>query len=125
MKLRPFLLPSALLVSSLNSYAQTYTGNDLLNDMSASNPQQVFAMGYVAGAAEAIRDVIDAQRLSNNQRKGLLPTYCSPGAGIPREQLLDIVKKYLLDNPASRHDGADVQVYAALTEAFPCPANPK
>jgi len=94
--------------------------------MSAGNDvQKAFAMGFVVGASEAIRSVIDAQRMSNEQRKGLLPTYCPPSPGIPRMQMVDIVKKHLIDNPASRHEIAESQVYGAVLQAFPCPIGPR
>jgi hypothetical protein len=68
-----------------------------------SDIEKAFAMGFVVGASEAIRSVIDAQRMSNEQRKGLLPTYCPP----PLIGELDL---------SGRDDRANAEVATILAE---------
>ncbi len=118
MKLRLYVLIAAL-AYSLSSHAEYYSGNDLLHDMAGSTLEKALAMGYVMGVAEAIRTVLDVERIKLG--KPLIPSFCIPVSGLPRQQVNDIVRKYLLDNPASRHEPAEAQVYGALGESFPCP----
>ena len=55
---------------------------------------------------------------------GLVPldsisNHCLPG-NVTRRQLMDVVTKYLRDNPAQRHLPAPGLVVSALEAAFPC-----
>lgn len=45
--------------------------------------------------------------------------YCPPD-GATGDQIIDIVKKFLIDNPARRHETASVLVTSALNDAFQC-----
>jgi hypothetical protein len=46
-------------------------------------------------------------------------TYCIPGGVIPG-QLMEIVKRYLEQNPDKRHLAAPVLINMALNKNFPC-----
>ena len=47
--------------------------------------------------------------------------YCQPRGASP-EQAIDILLKFMADNPGDRHRGAALQAFAALKSAWPCPA---
>ncbi|MEO5493084.1 MAG: Rap1a/Tai family immunity protein [Sphingomonas sp.] len=86
------------------------TGNSLLSDCQSDNPaKQAFCLGYVG----AIGDWTQSDpRLGSR--------VCLPAGGV-RSQMVDVVVKYLKDNPAERAKGASLLVVLALREAFPCP----
>ena len=46
--------------------------------------------------------------------------YCIP-QGVVSAQIADVVRKYLVENPARRHLGGAHLVRAALRDAWPCP----
>jgi len=98
------LLIAGLLVTS-SANAAFYSGNDLYNKMiSESVAERALTMGYVAG----IYDVFEGTAM------------CAKG-NVTLGQLKDIVLKKLVNHPESRHMAADMFVYTALSEAFPCP----
>lgn len=39
---------------------------------------------------------------------------------VPNGQIVDVVKKYLRDNPETRHESARMLIWKALRDAFPC-----
>ncbi len=86
------------------------SGNSLLTHIKECYPAVDaigcgYAMGYIAGT------IISAQRN--------LISMCVPN-GVPVSQLLDIVQKYLNENPGMRHNSASDLVVVAVVKAFPC-----
>ncbi|MFM7273629.1 MAG: Rap1a/Tai family immunity protein [Gammaproteobacteria bacterium] len=108
---RALLLP--LFVASLPATAAFDTGNRLYEDCSAEN---YFNRGYCGGYVVGIVDTIEAL-----QGRGVLPAnaLCIP-EGATKGQLVDVVLKYLGDNPDRRHLDAGALVPEALNRAFPC-----
>lgn len=108
-----------------SSHVAALTGNDLLG---FDRTNKVAAIAYVRGMYEgmsgaslllgsvakdsASRDAIDSAARSS------LP--CFP-RGVTVEQVYDVVIKSLVEDPASRHEGAGSLTYAALMAAWPCP----
>ena len=85
--------------------ANFLSGNDLHEPYKTHPPQ---ATGYVMG-------VVDT--LSGESLKML----CIDSASISSNQLSDVVKKWLEDNPQHRHFSAEGLVWGALSEAsFGC-----
>ena len=99
-------------VDSVNAFVD---GNDLLVDCQSSgaghegyNLAQCY--GYVLGVADAdtvVRYKVGAPQLCIN--------------GVTREQIHDVVVRYLVAHPETRHTVAALLVRLALREAFPCP----
>lgn len=90
-------------LACLHAYAEFYTGNRLLALMQGDTADKVQAIGYVAGAADAITGV-----------------YWCPPAGVTLGQAFDLTQRLLEAAPAERHQTADTFVRAALSRAFPC-----
>jgi len=79
------------------------TGNELKELAVATSgfKEDVF-FGYVEGVLDArFREV------------------CVPN-GVTRQQAIDVVRKYLMDNPATLHQPADDLVVRAVKLAWPC-----
>lgn len=90
---------------SFNVEAAYQSGNKLKTDLN-DKYGEMFAMGYIVGATEVLRDYKDV---------------CIAD-GVTQGQLKDVVKKYLDENPESLHEAAYVLVYSALRKVWPCKA---
>jgi hypothetical protein len=101
-----FLLISILFLSG-NILAQGIfkTGNSLLADLrNTDSIDRMIGMGYVLAVHDASSGI----------------SVCSP-KGITTGQVMEVVKKYLEDNPAHLHRDADVLALKALQVSWPCP----
>lgn len=86
------------------SFGQVLTGNDLLQRMASDSPGlRSMALGYVGG----VNDSLDGD------------VFCAP-EGATLGQAVDIVRKWLTDNPQHRHMSAAVLVAVILQRAWPC-----
>jgi hypothetical protein len=114
------LLIALMLLGCGTVQAEFFTGNKLYEvcmkggyvpgDGAKSTVDFGDCIGYISGAADA----------------GWKSEWC-PVQGVTRGQVMDIVIKYLRDNPDRRHISADVLVLHALGAAYPCrnrPAGP-
>ena len=94
---------------SLHAQAEFKDGNQLHNQMQKEfgSVDWFNAIGYVTGVADTLTGI----------------TVCGPttGAGVPAQQVYDIVKQYLQENPVVRHLSGDRLVGRALERVFPCP----
>ncbi|MBC8267155.1 MAG: hypothetical protein H8E36_00205 [Rhodospirillaceae bacterium] len=72
-------------------------------------------LGYITGAVDVLSDAKFAGAFINDFEIG-----CWSIAEIELGQLIDIVKKYLVDHPEERHNIATLIVLSAIREAFPC-----
>lgn len=93
----------ALVVCAGNTYAEFKDGNRLLRDLRGDTMDYVHALGYVTGVYDALQHVI----------------HCPP-QGVTAGQVGDMVKNFLEENPALRHQSADRHVVAVLRRAWPC-----
>jgi len=94
------ILVALLAFVSLSAFAELkQDGNQLLNDINGNDIKYMFAMGYIRG-------------LSDN-----MP--CVPSS-VTNGQSLDVVKKYLEQNPEYRHEYMGILVTKALNKAYPC-----
>ena len=87
-----------------------YTGNDL-HEWCGSARDQGRCLGYVGGAYDAHQ-----MHLNNRQDKKRL---CVPGAVSP-QQIVNVVKQYLVEHSEKRHFMASMIVGLAAAEAWPC-----
>jgi hypothetical protein len=85
---------------SASAFAQSkLDGNEMLEIMKDSQLSDNFYMGYIAGVANMMA--------------------CTP----PKTtigQIYDVVKVYLEQNPATRHEFRGTLVFRALADAYPC-----
>ena len=101
-----------------------YTGNEMLRDINITqkaNAGQLITkkelaqgstmMGYVDGLLDA-HDIYFIKTDYN--------FFCRPNSSTVN-QLIDVVGKYLKENPKIRHVNAGILVLEALQEAYPCP----
>ena len=78
-------------------------GNQLLDFMNdKADISEGFAYGYITGISNMV---------------------CRP-KGTTNQQMYDVVKKYLVQNPQVRHENMGDIVLTALNEAFPCKKDP-
>jgi hypothetical protein len=100
--MKRIIIIAALVCGS--AHAEFMDGNKLLADM--QNPQEtwrMFAMGYIAGVADAGRG-----------------TYNCPPANVLLGQANDAVRQHLEANPTMRHYSADIIINYVLGKAWPC-----
>ena len=90
--------------ASFAAHAEYYSGNALLSLMRGSVMEQGIAMGYVSGAADALRGT----------------THCIPHS-VTVGQVYDMTKQAIEDTPALRHHSADSYISFVLNKAWPCP----
>ena len=101
MKIALILLATLLATSA---HADFKSGNEVLENINSDNYyNKGNAMGYIMGVVDAYSGI-----------------YICPPETITGGQVQDIVKNYLTQIPAKRHQGASVLVYSAMVEFFPC-----
>jgi hypothetical protein len=91
------------------AHAEFVDGNKLLSriDNSSSYYEQGAAMGYIMGVADT----------------GLGILHCAP-PNVTAGQLQDMVRNYLINVPAQRHQSADILINRVLKATWPCPDRP-
>jgi hypothetical protein len=111
--------------------SQTSQGNDLLEACSMPDnlAAEGYCIGYVVGAIEGMKlgavsvlafiapeqsGVEHLDRMSN-----IALNFCIP-ADASNRQLVEVVVKYLRENPETRHETARTLIHSALVESFPC-----
>lgn len=88
------------------SHAEFMDGNKLLSDLQSPHAdERMFAMGYIAGVADAGRGTISC-----------------PHPNVTIGQMRDAVRQHLDSTPTLRHHAADVIVNYVLKRAWPCQA---
>ena len=95
---------AAIALAAGAAHAEFWDGNRLLQHMNGVPGEQMMALGYVMGAADAVRGV----------------HFCPPSGAITAGQVNDVVKQQLDRNPALRHLTADTLVAASLGSVWPC-----
>lgn len=89
-----------------SAQAEFMDGNKLLSDIqSVDMADRFFAMGYIAGVADAGRGV-----------------HSCPPANVTIGQMRDAVRQHLEATPTLRHYTADLIVNYVLKKAWPCQA---
>lgn len=107
-----------LILAVSTATAHAYTGNQLLDLM-----QKDADPSYLMGATAYVRGFMDggsyAQYLLKQQNATSGDLFCAP-PGSSVSQGYDIVKQYLTNRPAERHNLAGALAAAALRNAWPC-----
>lgn len=83
--------------------AEFFTGNQLLDRLQGSISDQIQALGYIQGVFDTMQGVV----------------ICAPNT-INAGQVNDMIKNYLINSPAIRHNTADRIIGQALKGAWPC-----
>jgi hypothetical protein len=83
--------------------AEFFTGNDLLAKMNGNTSDQLQAIGFVQGVFDVYVHV----------------TICPPN-NVTAGQLVDMIKNYLTNIPATRHKTAESLINEALSKVWPC-----
>ena len=104
--MRALALILALAASS--AQAQFLTGNELFDRLNGSTVQQVNAVGYITGVADAE-----------------LGTMWCPPPSISVRQIVDLTKRLLEALPEKRHENASAFVLASVRMTWPCESKPK
>lgn len=97
-----------LTLAASSAQAQFVTGNELLERLNGSTVQQVNAVGYITGIADA--------------EVGTL--WCPP-PNVTVRQVVDLTKRTLDVLPEKRHESASAFVIAAVRMTWPCESKPK
>lgn len=108
--IKRILIATALVVASLSSPVQAFTGNELKRNCGDTDVNYGLCIGFILGVVDGV--LIDTPPDS---------IICIPD-GVSFGQMKDIVLKYMNDNPANLHFPGASLVFYALGEAFPCKA---
>jgi hypothetical protein len=101
--MKKLILTICLTALSLAASAQYITGNQLHSDLTGSNTDRAFALGFVAGVVDSYDGEL----------------FCTPRAA-NLGQLRDVVQQFLVRNPKERHRNAAAIVAIALVIDYPC-----
>lgn len=89
--------------ASIPAQAEFKDGNRLLSEMRGSNLEQMIALGYVTGVADALNGV----------------SICPP-PNVTAGQMNDMVLQYLDNFPRMRSFTGDTIIHRVLSTAWPC-----
>ena len=115
------VLATLLILNSFIANAGVFSGNELLEMIQSKDfENKNAAFFYINGVLEAqvLQAYKDNLRAVKDAKLDESPL-CIPDT-VTKGQLLDIVKKFLNDNPADRHEQALPLVQYALGKAFNC-----
>ncbi|MGA2563359.1 MAG: Rap1a/Tai family immunity protein [Steroidobacteraceae bacterium] len=109
------LLATSLAANAQNTLLKSArafkSANQLYTDCtSTSQFDQGSCWGYIVAAADIANGLTDID-------------VCLP-PGVTMQDVVDVTKKYLIDNPAERRYSAHSTVIASLRKAFSCPKGP-
>jgi len=127
--LRVFALLAFLPSSGL---ADTVSGNTLHNACNAAGDDSAvqfgFCIGYIGGVFDGMKfgagavmfqAMPESSAAEVDQATNSMIGVCVP-VNAERAQLVDIVIKFLTENPQMRHESARGLIFQALQRAFPC-----
>jgi hypothetical protein len=122
--LKQVLVLPILLLASLATEAKAAfkDGNKLYSECTSSPDYVLVCMGYVQGVVDAGDQ--EAFLLEADGRTIAGFRWCASDRANTK-QAVDIVVRYLRDNPQRRHLVAAGLVAEALSQAWPCPAGVK
>lgn len=127
-KLIIVLSAACLILCDFSASAWADTGNDLLQWCGAGPFQFQKAtfetgrcMGYIEGAAQVMQIMDDYLRQTRHGQDS--DKLCIPDQ-TPIPQIIDVVIKFLIENPEKRNERDLVIISEALRKGFPCPKSP-
>ena len=89
-------------------------GKELQSDCSRGNP---FSEGYCEGFIIGVLSAHLSPWVINLQKGRTY--FCIPGS-VTFKQISEVVQKYMDDNPSRSRYRADINIWTAVTEAYPC-----
>lgn len=133
MRLYSILALAAFTAHPNVSQAEALTGNALYESCTANREDEAAKFTYCVGYITGVGDGLIFGGVTSILRLGLEDVnaaeasdiayqtmgYCAPSA-VTAYQTIDVVIKFLADNPAIRHESARGLILAAYREAFPC-----
>jgi hypothetical protein len=99
-------LIAILLCMPCMASAEFMSGNNLHAKMTGDFGEKMQALGFIQGVFDVYVSV----------------TFCSP-ENVTAGQVSDMVKRYLDNNPSTRHKTAESLINQALKQAWPCANN--
>lgn len=112
--------------------SENLSGNDMVQPCITeyeTNPSlRLFCVGYIIGTVEAMRYGASFALLHSkfvaagddpNIVANLALNVCLP-EGTENGQLIDVFRKWLIENPKDRHQQASFLIQIAVSESFPC-----
>jgi len=124
--LRLIVMVAVVYLSNIE-VARAYSGMELLRGCTQAlkmaagehfEPEEAVHAGRCAGYVSGIMDLNQVVLAVRGRSMAL---FCTPERGVENAQLIRIVLKRLVDNPADLHQPARLNVVLALRQAFPCP----
>lgn len=97
------ILTAAALLAAISAQASFFTGNDLLDLLGGTEAKRGLAIGYIMGSFDVGDQVV----------------HCVP-PGVKPMQLVDIIKKFLIEHPEHRHIPGDAAITGIIAGTFPC-----
>lgn len=100
-------MKKAIIIAALlcgTAHAEFKNGNKLYSEMTGNVSDELIAIGYVMGVADAYHGVL----------------HCAPST-VTAGQITDMVKQHFVVNPATRHITADAIIGHVLGKQWPCP----
>ena len=126
-----FLFSGLIISIALGSsaFAQSLSGNELYEACTTDNDAMAgFCSGFIIGQTEgkvfggllfAKGLGIDKGNNEFNKLADIVFHHCIPNEA-SNLQLQDVVVKYLIEHPNTRHESARFLIWEAYVEAFPC-----
>ena len=111
------ILAAGLLAIQLNpqaARAEAGDGNSLLQVCGPDSSMYALCLGQVSAYVRAFTFA---------QVAGMEEVYCMP-RNATVGQAIDVLVKYLKENPSKRHAGGEVIFLASMSEAWPCAGGP-
>jgi Rap1a immunity proteins len=97
------ILASSVAFAPSVAHAEFWSGNDLYSKALGNSSEQLIALGYITGTADALTKIL----------------WCPP-LQVTLGQVKDVVMRSIQDNPQTRHFSADSLIGNALRQVWPC-----
>ena len=117
MKLQ-FMAASLLTLHLTSSSAMSGSQLNTLCHGAEGGVYQAYCAGYIRGSMDGLESM-RAVHMMYAPEGPRIQGFCIPGATVLGD-IVDVVKKFLNDNPQDRGDPASLLVNHALITAFPC-----
>jgi|SRR5690606_33784479 len=113
----------AILLVMLSHNAYAITGNELYALITSNDPSEYLeGMRFIQGSsgAESYFHYLEGILSAEEKRSPDLLRYACVPSNVTNGQAVDVVKKYLQDNPSKRNFDASQLTHFALIQAWPC-----
>ena len=125
MKISAIIFYLLILGTFIPLHAQeTWTGNKILRECKLAPPtEDASELVKWFSCVSYLQGLNDAYNLfaAKGNALGLTPLICPPSEGVPTDQLIRVVRKFLEANPERLHSTGRLLVFGAIRSAWPCP----